>query len=159
MYKKITAAVLSGAMVLGLAGCDNMTNQDVGTIAGGLAGAAIGSQFGGGTGNALAIVGGTLAGAYLGNRVGRSMDQTDRNRMSSALNNTKDDEVSRWSNSDTNSTYTVEPTRSYQADNNKVCREFTQKATIQGKEQVMYGTACRPSNCSDCDWTIQNREG
>ena len=159
MYKKITAAVLSGALALGLVGCDGMSNQDVGTIAGGLAGAAVGSQFGGGSGQILATVGGALAGAYLGNRVGQSMDKTDRATMSKALNNSKDDEVQKWSNPSNNTSYTVEPTRSYAAGANKVCREFTQTATIQGKEQTMYGTACRPANCPDCDWTIEDRKG
>ncbi len=68
-----------------LAGCANMSKQDVGTVSGGILGGLVGSQFGKGSGQLVAVGAGALAGAYLGGAIGKNMDETDRLKMSQAL--------------------------------------------------------------------------
>ena len=50
------------------------TGETVGTVAGGVVGAALGNQVGGGSGRAAATILGALGGAYAGNRIGRNSD-------------------------------------------------------------------------------------
>ena len=73
--KALTVAVVA----LSLAGCDTMggPKQTGGTLLGGIGGAAIGSQFGNGTGRVVAVAAGTLLGALAGSEVGRSLDKAD----------------------------------------------------------------------------------
>lgn len=60
-----------------LSGCSNTrgSGETVGTLAGGAAGALIGSQFGHGTGRLVGTAVGTLGGAMIGSEIGKSMDE------------------------------------------------------------------------------------
>ncbi len=49
------------------------TKQQVGLVTGGIAGAAIGSLFGGGSGKVLATGIGAVGGAFIGSEIGKSM--------------------------------------------------------------------------------------
>lgn len=62
------------------AGCSSTGghNQTGGAVVGGVAGALIGSQFGGGTGRVVSAAVGTLGGALVGSKVGKNMDETSR---------------------------------------------------------------------------------
>ena len=145
-----------GAIVLlsiHLVGCTNMTNQDVGTITGGVAGGLIGSTVGQGSGRVLAIAAGTLAGAYLGGAVGKSMDDTDRMKMNQALERNNVDQPAYWHNGNTGADYQVVPTRNVEMDGNRYCREYRTTANINGRKQQMYGTACRQP---DGSWQAMN---
>lgn len=73
--KKILLGALTLVVVLGITGCKNMKGRDIGTVAGAGAGALIGSQIGGGSGNVLATVGGAAAGGLAGHYVGKSMEK------------------------------------------------------------------------------------
>lgn len=129
-----------------LAACSNQpTKQDIGTITGGVLGGVLGAQVGGGSGRDVAIIAGTLAGAYLGSAVGKSMDETDRMRMAHAMETNQTGRSSTWRNPDTGNTYTVTPTRTYETASGP-CRDFTTKAIIGGKEESIYGKACRQSD-------------
>ena len=120
-----------------------MTNQDVGTLSGAALGGLVGSQFGKGGGQALAIGAGIFAGALIGGAIGKNMDETDKLKMNHALEANAVGQPAYWTNTKTNSTYTVVPEKNVTVDSNPYCREYRTTAIIAGKKQQMYGTACR----------------
>ena len=126
-----------------LAGCQNMSKQDAGTITGAVAGGILGSTIGQGQGKILAIAAGSMAGAYIGNQVGKSMDDTDRMKMNQALEANSVGQPAYWKNHQTHATYRVTPVKDVTVKDNKYCREYQTVATINGEQQKMYGTACR----------------
>jgi surface antigen len=147
--KRLTAAVLSGSLTVGLiAGC--ATQQESGALIGGAAGAALGSTIGEGSGRTAAIILGTLAGSMIGSRVGQYMDQQDRMRTAQVLEYNRTDQTSSWQNPDTGYSYSVTPTQTFQTAEGP-CREFTMDAQVGGKTQQVYGTACRQP---DGSWKI-----
>jgi len=148
--KKTLTLTLSSLLMLSLAGCSSMSNQDVGVLTGGAIGGAVGSLFGKGSGKILAAVGGAVLGGYLGGRIGHSMDQVDRMRMNQALNNSHTNQVTTWHNPDNGNTYSVRPTRTYYH-SDQPCRDFTTKAIIGGKRETIYGKACRKA---DGTWKV-----
>lgn len=157
--KKSISALLLVALGLGLAGCagpnSSVTKQDVGAISGGVIGGLIGSRFGGGTGQAVAIGAGTLAGAFIGGAIGRNMDETDRMKMSQSLENNPVGKPAYWQNERTGATYTVTPVRNVTMGGNPYCREYRTVASISGKTQQIYGTACRQP---DGAWKIMESQ-
>jgi len=126
-----------------LSGCNNVSNQDIGVVTGGVAGGLLGSTVGQGSGRMLAIAAGTLAGAYIGGSVGKSMDDTDRLKMNKALESNDIGKPAYWHNANTGANYQVVPTKNVSVDGNEYCREYRTIANIGGKKQQMYGTACR----------------
>jgi len=120
-----------------------MSNQDVGTVTGGVAGGLLGSTIGQGSGRILAIAAGTLAGAYIGGAVGKNMDDTDRLKMNQALDRNQVNEPTYWHNDHSDANYQVVPTRNVTIEGNQYCREYRTIARINGRKQTMYGTACR----------------
>ncbi|RJS93752.1 RT0821/Lpp0805 family surface protein [Salinisphaera sp. Q1T1-3] len=154
MNKTLTTLAAAAMAVVMLGGCANSgwNNSDTGTLLGGAAGGALGSQIGSGTGSTIATVVGTLAGAALGNRVGQHFDQKDRRQFGSALESNQTGNTSRWTNPDTNDTYSVTPTQTYQQ-GNQPCRKFTMNANVNGSPEKVNGTACRQS---DGTWKVVN---
>ncbi len=131
----LTAAVL--------AACETQpTKEQVGAVTGAVVGGVLGAQVGEGRGRTAAIIAGTLAGAYLGSRIGKSMDEKDRKKVAQSLETAPTGSTTSWRNPDTGSTYTVTPTRTYTAAPGP-CRDFTTRAVIDGREEVVNGTACR----------------
>jgi len=149
--KKLLSLFLLAALSSHLISCSNMNNQDVGTVSGGVLGGLVGSRFGGGNGQLVAIGAGTLLGAYLGGSIGKSMDQSDKARMGNALETQPVGQPAYWQNQKTGASYTVVPTKNVAVDGNRYCREYTTTATIAGKQQQVYGTACRQP---DGSWKI-----
>jgi surface antigen len=136
------------SMILALAAC---TKQEVGTVAGGATGALIGSQFGSGSGKVAAAAAGTLIGALIGGNIGKTMDKVDRMEMSRALENNRTGQSTGWTNPDSGNSYSVQPTKTYQANNGQPCREYTTTAVIDGRQERIKGTACRSS---DGSWRV-----
>lgn len=147
--KKHLAVLITTSMLLGITGCSGgqVTNQDIGTVGGGVVGGLIGSQFGGGTGQIVATAVGAIAGAVIGGQIGKSMDQVDQMKVNQALNSNRTNSSSSWTNPDNNNQYTVTPTRTYY-EGSQPCREYTTTAIIGGKKQQVYGTACRQADGS-----------
>lgn len=141
--KKIYTGLVSLLCSVSLVGCANMTNQDVGTVSGAVAGGLLGSTIGQGGGQLVAIAAGTLVGAYSGGSIGKHMDDEDRMRMNAALENNDLDQPAYWHNAKTGSNYRVTPVKNVSVNGNRYCREYRTTAIIAGKEQQMYGTACR----------------
>lgn len=136
-----------------MTGCSQMNNQDVGTVTGAVAGGLLGSQFGRGGGQMLAIGAGTLAGAYFGGKIGQSMDETDRLKMSRTFESNNVGQPAYWRNQNTGAQYTVTPTKNVTVRGNRYCREYRTTAIVAGKEQQVYGTACRQP---DGSWKVIN---
>ena len=138
-------------IALTLTGCTNeagKTNKRmVGTVAGGLLGAAVGSRFGGGSGQILAGVIGAGIGAFAGNALGASMDEQDlrygNQAAESALEYNRVGSKASWRNPDSGNYGYIKPTRTYQNGSGNYCREFMQEIVVNGKKQKGYGTACR----------------
>lgn len=151
--KRILTLMAALLCSLSLISCSNMTKQDVGTITGGVAGGLLGSTVGKGGGQLLAIAAGTLAGAYIGGAIGKNMDDTDKLKVNQALEGNNVGQPAYWHNDKTGANYKVTPVKNVTVDGNKYCREYQTVATIGGKKQHMYGTACRQP---DGSWKSTN---
>lgn len=141
--KKLFAFVICLIASVSLVGCSNMSNQDVGTVSGAVAGGLLGSTIGHGSGKLMAVGIGTLAGAFLGGAIGKNMDDTDKLKMQHALESNNAGQPAYWQNSNSGASYTVTPVKDVTVDGNQYCREYRTTAVIAGKKQQMYGTACR----------------
>ncbi len=148
MMKK-TIAVLSLCMTL--AACVAPNNEQVGGLTGGVIGGLVGSQFGGGSGKIVAAVGGALLGTLIGGRIGQTMDRLDRLEMQRALESEPTGQTKAWTNPDNGNQYRVKPTHTYQNTQNQPCREYVTEAVIGGKQEKVYGKACRQA---DGSWKV-----
>ena len=137
--------------VIGCAAGDYGQREQSGMVIGGILGGLLGTQVGGGHGRDAAIIAGALAGTAIGGAVGRSMDDVDRMRTAQTLETVRTGVPARWSNPDTGVDYTVVPTRTYDSAAGP-CREYTIDATVGGKREKVYGTACRQA---DGSWKVQ----
>jgi outer membrane lipoprotein SlyB len=77
-------SVLAISLVTLLVSCSSLDKRTIGTIGGGILGAAAGTQVGQGRGRILAVLAGAAAGAYVGSRIGSRLDERDRNKMAEA---------------------------------------------------------------------------
>lgn len=122
-----------------------------GTLIGAAVGGLVGSQIGSGTGNKVAIGAGVLAGGFLGNNVGKSMDCQDQqyhyDTTQDALETQKLGQSSAWTNPDTGHSGNITPTRTYTSEG-QPCRDFTQTIHVDGEDEVVNGTACRQDDGS-----------
>lgn len=140
---KFLTALVTLLCSLSLVGCQNMSQQDVGTVTGAVAGGLLGSTVGGGGGQMVAIAAGTLAGAYIGGKIGHHMDVEDCARMNRALETNGTGQPAYWQNRKTGTRYKVTPVKNVRVGSNQYCREYRTTADIGGKQEQMYGTACR----------------
>ena len=144
-------AVTVTALALTLTACSTApSKQDQGMLIGAIAGGILGHQVGGGSGQVLATMVGTVAGAAIGGSIGRTMDDYDRMNTSAALENVRSGVPCGWVNPDTGYEYVVTPTNTYDSASGP-CREYTMDATIGGKTEQIYGTACRQP---DGSWLV-----
>lgn len=148
--KKIIVTSLALSVFLG--GCAQVTNEGVGTVAGGVVGGLLGSQFGGGAGKVAAAAGGALLGAFVGGRIGQYMDRQDKMEMQRALETAPVGQSVIWTNPDNGNRYNVRPMRTYYI-HEQPCREYVTHATIGGKMEKIYGKACRQT---DGSWKVAN---
>lgn len=142
---------LCSLCIISLSAC-NATKQDIGTVIGAGSGALIGSQIGGGKGQLAAVAIGTLLGGYIGGNIGSNMDELDRYRTSDALETAPTGRTVAWKNPDSGIDYHVTPTRTYEQDTGP-CRDYTTEAIIDGRPEILHGTACRQS---DGSWVAMN---
>jgi surface antigen len=148
---RYSRCVIAVSLAILLAACTNVpTRESQGVLIGAIAGGILGNQVGGGSGRVLATMAGTVAGAMIGGSIGRSMDDTDRMYASAALENVRTGVPTAWVNPDTGYEYVVTPTNTY-ADASGPCREYTLDATIGGRIEQIYGTACRQP---DGSWLV-----
>jgi len=115
----------------------------IGSAAGGAAGGLIGNQFGKSSGKGVMTVLGVIGGALAGGYVGRSMDQTDQGCVSQSLQNAPANQPVAWQNPGSGSSYWVTPTRDRQGPNGQKCRNFVTDAVVDGRPTKTESTACR----------------
>ncbi len=144
-HRYAPARFSSAAIVRGR--CDR---QFFGALLGGGAGALAGSAIGRGSGRVAATIGGAVLGVIVGGSLGRDMDLADRRCVGLTLEHAGDGRSVAWS-APQGGGYTVRPVRSYRT-NGRYCREYLATATIGGREQQTYGTACRQP---DGSWELQ----
>lgn len=139
-----------------LQGCNGeMNKQSSGTLLGGVTGALIGSQFGGGEGKLVATGIGAVAGALIGGQIGKGMDEQDRKmaELSSrqALEFSPSGSSVEWKNPDNGNRGSTTPKKAYKNNQGQYCREYTQEVVIGGETQKAYGKACRQA---DGQWKV-----
>jgi surface antigen len=163
MRKLSTRGVLGAAMLtLGLSGCaTNPNNEDVGKFVGAVAGAGLGSLFGGGSGKTVMTVIGGIAGYAIGGNIGRNMDAADQERAARLAQygfdqprpSTYHDSWRSPNGAYVESRVTTQP---YYQNSGRDCRPFTQETTIriEGRPHtaVKSGVAC-------FEYTQQSRRG
>lgn len=149
--KTMGSVLLVGAL---LSGCGPQMGQKqgIGTILGGIGGAVIGAQFGGGAGQLVATAVGTMAGAFIGNQIGASLDRADAAYLNQATQQALvSGHSTQWQNAQNGHYGGVSIAKSYQSSHGEYCREYQQVVTINGQQQKAYGTACRQP---DGSWQI-----
>lgn len=153
--KRFAVAALALALVLG--GCSNSnmgTKEMVGTGAGAIGGAVLGSMFGSGTGRLVGVAAGTMIGAFLGNEVGKSLDNADRAAASQAEQRAYNAPIGQridWSNPESGNRGSITPMREGRRNDGAYCREFQQSIVVGGETKQGYGTACQQP---DGSWKI-----
>lgn len=150
---KKSIVMLSCVGTLLVAGCaGEPTREQTGAVVGGVVGGVLGAQVGKGHGRDAAIVVGTLVGAMVGGSVGRYMDEQDRMKTAQTLEYNRDHQPSTWKNPNTKYEYTATPVKTYDSEQGP-CREYNMEASVGGKSEQVYGTACRQN---DGSWKIVN---
>lgn len=128
-------------------------NSLFGALIGGGVGGIAGSHVGSGDGRTAAIIGGTLIGALFGSNVGRAMTPYDHGHAAQVFEATPSNQTIAWQNPDYGTAYQVTPVRTFQVNDGRYCREYQALATVGGRQERTYGTACRTP---DGDWQIMN---
>jgi len=141
--KKIITIISAASLSLIVTAC-TVDKQTVGTGVGGAVGGVVGSTIGDGSGKTAAIIGGTLLGAIIGGKVGADMDELDRRRAADTLETYPTGRTNSWHNPDTGADYDFTPTRTYNT-SGQPCREYDMDVYMDGRREVVKGTACRNS--------------
>ena len=150
--KIMTALAVVSA--LALAGCAEGQNETGATLGGAALGGLLGSQFGRGDGRLAMTALGTLAGAAIGNRVGKRMDDVDRMKMREAEQRAYAAPINEtiiWNNPNTGHSGRVTPVRDGRRQSGEYCREFQSEINVGGQREKGYGTACQQP---DGSWKI-----
>lgn len=143
--KHVYVALLLCSLFL-LTSCANtgMTKGSQGAIGGAAGGALIGQAIGH---NTEATLIGMAVGTMLGYIVGNEMDKYDRQQLNHVYARGVSGTTSAWINPDNGNQYSVTPQPAYSNPNsNQPCRKAEIIATIDGKEEKTYSTACRDSS-------------
>ncbi|MBT5074920.1 MAG: hypothetical protein HOJ34_00645 [Kordiimonadaceae bacterium] len=166
--KQVTAIILC---VFTLSACEQGSKEGFGTFMGAIGGALVGAALtdgggghgrggrygrgGRGGGDGAAIMLGALAGAAIGNSIGKSLDEADRIKMhqaqQAAFENYPSGQSATWYNPDTGNSGSYVPQPAYENNEGQYCREYQQTVTIGGQAENAYGKACRQP---DGSWKI-----
>lgn len=154
---KSARIAIAFATVLSVAACatDAGEKETLGTLIGAGLGGLAGSQIGSGTGQLAATGAGVLLGGLLGREVGKSLDKADRlyaeRTANQSLESAPTGQTSNWVNPDSGHSGTFTPTNTYETAQGQPCREYETTVNIDGKTEIVRGTACRDP---DGRWTI-----
>lgn len=151
---KIVSAILALSL---LGACENAKlGQTGGAILGGVGGGLLGSQFGGGIGRVLMTSLGAALGAYAGSELGKKLDKADKEEVLKAEEKATDAPVGEtvaWSNPQSGNSGTITPVAETRDASGKTCREYKSTIIVDGKEEVVNGTACKQP---DGSWSVVN---
>jgi len=136
--------VIAALGALALAACSASSGIVTGTVdPGANPGVVINSPVGSGNGTAPI---GALEGGLTGADVGLSLTETDRkialHAEYEALEYGRPGQPTRWHNKESGNGGTISVGSPYQV-NRLDCREYTHTVSIQGRNRVVHGTACR----------------
>ncbi len=92
-----------------------------------------------------------LLGALFGSNIGNS--PYDHGHAANVFEATPSSQTMAWQNPDDGNGYQITPIRTFQANDGRYCREYQALATVGGRREQAYGTACRTP---DGDWQIMN---
>lgn len=135
-------------LALGLAACgpNGPNKADTGLAVGAVAGGLLGNTVGKGTGRTLATITGAVVGGIVGHEIGRSLDEQDRmlarEAEFEALERGQSGVARTWRNPDNGRYGEVVPSRPYKR-GIEDCRDYAHTVYIDGRPEVMRGTACR----------------
>ncbi len=150
VLKSVTRLFAAVVLAVPLIACQTLQDnpkQTGGTLLGAGLGALIGSQVGSGKGQMAAIAVGTLAGAWSGSEVGKSLDKADRAYAERTAQNSLEyaqvGQAQAWRNPDSGNSGTFTPIRTYQSADRLYCREFETTIYVGDKQETGTGRACR----------------
>ena len=115
--------------------------QEIATVVGGIVGGAIASRVADENRTVATIIGIT-AGALIGNRIGRELDEADRSCVGHALEIGHTGRLVVWTNDSTGVRYELAPGAAH-ARNGAACRQFTMKAVAGRQTSSRRGLACQ----------------
>ena len=142
---KYAVVLIAGVALAGCSG-DRVTKQDTGLGIGALTGALIGNSVGKGGGRVAATMVGAVLGGIVGSEIGRSMDKQDRllaqQAEYDALERGTSGRSRVWRNERNGNYGEIVPSRPYRR-GSLDCRDYTHTVYIEGRPEVMRGTACR----------------
>ncbi len=151
--KKI-ALLLLPVLLLTLASCADTpySKGQQGAGFGAAGGALIGQALGR---NTEATLIGAAVGTMLGYIVGNEMDKYDRQELNQAYEYTPSGQSTSWQNPDNGNSYQVTPQPAYTQPSRpqQPCRQAEILATIDGRTEKTYTTACRNQQGQ---WVLQN---
>ncbi len=132
--------------------CDRrMVGSNAGTLLGAVAGGLAGSTIGDGRGQVAATLGGVLIGAAIGSSLSGPQSYADHGCVVQTFERAPTGQAVVWDNPDIGARYSLTPTRTWEAEEGRYCREYNSVAEIGGRTQSVYGTACRQP---DGSWEI-----
>lgn len=136
--------VAIGFLALITTSCANvdLNKGQQGVMGGAAAGALLGQAIGRDTEATLI---GTAVGGLIGYVIGNEMDKFDRRELNSTYEYGRSGQTSSWQNPDSGNVYQVTPQPAYTSQNNPqvMCRQAEILATIDGRTERTYTTACR----------------
>ncbi len=150
---KNSILILLPLLVIGLSSCgDQFSQGQNGAVMGAAGGAIIGQAIGR---NTEATLIGAAVGTMLGYIMGNEMDKYDRQELNQAYEFGKSGQTTTWTNPDSGNNYKITPQATYTtaAAPGRPCRNAEIIATIDGKTEKTYTTACR--NAAG-QWELQN---
>lgn len=151
---KTTSLLLAALLMISLFSCanSNLNKGQQGAIGGAAGGALIGQALGRDTEATLI---GAAVGTLLGYIIGNEMDKFDKRELNHAYEYGRSGQTTQWKNPDSGNTYQVTPQPAYSNPSNaqRPCRKAEILATIDGKTEKTYSTACRNSQGQ---WELQN---
>lgn len=137
-------------------GCaDGPSKQTIGTGVGAVSGALIGSLFGRGLGTVAASAVGGLLGGWAGSTAGKAWDRADKEKAAEALDKAQEAPVGEtvaWNNPETGNSGAVTPVGESVDEAGNRCRDYQSSITVDGKDDVVHGTACRQP---DGSWAVR----
>jgi surface antigen len=125
--------------------CTNSYNP-LGMLLGGAAGGIVGNQFGKGSGRTAATIGGAVLGGALG------AGAASRHCSEYVFHDVPVGTPVSWQSASAQEFYSVTPLRDFNTEG-RYCREYQARASVGGRSQQTYGTACMQP---DGSWQVMN---
>lgn len=151
---KNVVLILLPTLVIAMTSCapQSLNKGQKGAGVGAASGAIIGQVIGR---NTEATLIGAAVGTMLGYIVGNEMDKYDRQQLNHTYEQAPSGSPTTWQNPDSGNRYQVTPEPAYYPSNQpqSPCRKAEILATIDGKTEKTYTTACRNSAGQ---WELQN---